>query len=149
MLTVFWDFRGILKIDFVDKGETLNGAYYSELLREVRRSRRKARGIPLWLLHDNAPIHTCRTATAAVEDCGFEVVSHPPYSPDLAPSDFALFKHLKRYLKGHQFSSADVLKEKVAKILESLPPDFFKNAFLELIRRWQKCVDARGSYIEK
>ena len=73
----------------------------------------------------------------------------PLYSPDLAPSDFALFKHLKKHLKGVHFHSVDVLKEKVLDILNSLPPNFYKNAFSELVARWRKCVDVLGSYIEK
>jgi [histone H3]-lysine36 N-dimethyltransferase SETMAR len=149
MLTVFWDSHGILKVDFLEKGATINSAYYVALLRDVRRSHRKPRGIPLWLLHDNAPIHTSHQTKAAVDDCGFELVSHPPYSPDLAPSDFALFKHLKNELKGHRFESTDVLKEKVLDVLNSLPSIFFKNAFSELVDRWRKCVDVHGSYIEK
>ena len=40
---------------------------------------------------DNAPAHMSVVAMAAVRDCGFEVVDHPSYSPDLAPSDYFLF----------------------------------------------------------
>lgn len=78
MLTVFWDSHGIIKIDFLEKGLTMNSEYYVELLRDVRKSRRKPRGIPLWLLQDNAPIHTSRATLTAVDDCGFQLVSHPP-----------------------------------------------------------------------
>ena len=37
--------------------------------------------------------------TAAAE-CGFEILPHPPYSPDMAPSDFYLFPNLKPHLRG-------------------------------------------------
>ena len=40
----------------------------------------------------------------------FEVLSHPPYSPELVPSDFHFFPHLKRYLKGTHFTSDDKVK---------------------------------------
>jgi len=83
------------------------------------------------------------------DECGFEMVQHPPYSPDLAPSDFALFRHLKQQLKGIHFDSPVEMKERVEEILNSLTPDFFKNAFVDLLRRWKKCVDAQGSYVEK
>jgi len=43
----------------------------------------------------------------------FEVLSHPPYSPDLAPSDFHFFPHLKRALKGTHFTSDDEVKQAV------------------------------------
>ena len=149
MMTVFWSRRGIIKVDFLDKKKTMNGAYYSELVTEVRKLRRKTSGIPLWLLHDNAPIHTCHVVNKQIEKTGFILMQHPPYSPDLAPSDFALFSRLKRALKGHQFESESEMKSAVMDFLQNLPADFFKNAFLELISRWQKCIDANGSYIEK
>ncbi len=149
MLTVFWDIRGVITIDFLDKRATMNSQYYCDLIRDVRKRRRKSPLIPLWLLHDNAPIHTSHLSTATTEDCGFQMVRHPPYSPDLAPSDFALFRHLKQHLKGQHFENATALKEKVEEIMNFLDPNFFKNAFVELLRRWKKCVDEKGSYIEK
>jgi histone-lysine N-methyltransferase SETMAR len=149
MLTVFWDIGGLLKIDFLDKGATINSKYYCDLLLDVRKRRRKAPNIPLWLLLDNAPIHTSHMATTTVQNCGFEKVSHPPYSPDLAPSDFALFRHLKHHLKGRHYQSTTELKERVEEILNSLEKDFFEKAFVELLRRWKKCVAKEGSYIEK
>ena len=49
---------------------------------------------------DNAPAHKSVVAMAAVHDCGFELVDHPPYSPDLAPSDYFLFLNVKKHLAG-------------------------------------------------
>jgi hypothetical protein len=40
-------------------------------------------------------------------DLHFEVLKHPAYSPDLAPSDYYLFPNLKKYLKGRQFFSIE------------------------------------------
>ena len=45
---------------------------------------------------DNAPAHKSVVAMAAVRDCGIEVVDHPPYSPELAPSDYSLFPNMKK-----------------------------------------------------
>ena len=33
---------------------------------------------------------------AAVYDCGFELVDHPPYPPDLAPSDYFMFSNMTK-----------------------------------------------------
>jgi histone-lysine N-methyltransferase SETMAR len=149
MLTVFWQRKGIIQVDFLGKGKTMNGAYYTNLLREARKSRRKAPRLPIWFLHDNAPIHTCNAAKATLDDCGFQVLLHPPYSPDLAPSDFALFKVLKKDLKGRHFESAAILKKAVEDFLAKLPKIFFEKAFDDLVHRWKKCVEQNGSYIEK
>jgi len=52
------------------------------------------------LLHDNTPSHSSRVAVASAKQCGFELLPHPSYSPDLAPSDFCLFPKLKENIRG-------------------------------------------------
>jgi transposase len=59
------------------------------------------------LLHDNAKLHTACTTIDALETLKFEVISHPPYSPVLGPSDLHFLPHLKRDLKGTHFTSDD------------------------------------------
>jgi len=56
------------------------------------------------LLHDNAPVHMSAKSQAAIRQCGFQQLNHPPYSPDLAPSDYFLFLSI---------SSSDEVKEAV------------------------------------
>jgi len=57
------------------------------------------------LLHqDDAPAHTSAVAVAAIRECGFELLSQPRYSPDLAPSDYTTcFDSLKDSLCGQSF----------------------------------------------
>jgi len=61
------------------------------------------------LLHGNAPAKMSRVAQAIVKDIEFEQLSHPPYSPDLTPSDFYLFRHLKQHLRRTRFFDDDDL----------------------------------------
>ena len=56
---------------------------------------------------DNAPVHKSVIAMAAIHDCGFKSIAHPPYSPDLAPSDFHQFPKLKTAISGTHFQSDD------------------------------------------
>jgi len=49
---------------------------------------------PLFL-HDKAPAHRSHVVQVAILEYGFEEMHHPPYSPDLAPSDYHLFPNLK------------------------------------------------------
>ena len=56
-------------------------------------------------MQDKAPAHTSKIAMAAVTKYRFEVLSHPPYSPDLAPSDFYLFPNLRTQQPGRNFGS--------------------------------------------
>lgn len=149
MLTVFWNCRGIVHMDFIGREQTINAAYYSEQLQLARRLIRKPRNQNLYLLHDNAPVHTAAVSQAAVAGCAFTELPHPPYSPDLAPSDYYLFRHLKGHLRGQRFADKDDLETAVRDFLTSRPANFFKEAFLELPRRWAKCVGNNGGYIEK
>ena len=43
------------------------------------------------LLGDNARPHVFKYARDTFDDIGFEMIEHPPYSPDLSPCDFGLF----------------------------------------------------------
>ena len=56
---------------------------------------------------DNAPAHKSVVAMVAVCDSGFDMVDHPPYSPDLAPSDYFLFPNMKKHLAGKQYQTDD------------------------------------------
>lgn len=51
--------------------------------------------------------HTSCETMAQTSDYGFELFPHPPYSPDLAPSDFYVFPNLKKHLGGQKFSSLE------------------------------------------
>ena len=55
------------------------------------------------LQQDNARVPTCKVAMDAVERNGYELIPHPAYSPDLAPSDFFLFLNLKKDIHGLHF----------------------------------------------
>ena len=88
------------------RGTTINGNYYADLLRSVRQSIKEKRrdkirrGI---LLHqDNVLVHTSQVSMDAAKEYGYELVPHPPYSPDLAPSDYHLFGNLKKHLRGRR-----------------------------------------------
>ena len=57
-------------------------------------------------MHDNAPAYRALATQKKLAYLGFQCLDHPPYSPDLAPSDYHLFPGLKKkQLKGRHFSS--------------------------------------------
>ena len=100
MASVFWDARGVIMVDYLSKGQTINSTYYCTLLRRLREEIKEKRPGLLRkkvLFHQhNARIHTSVESMAQIRDCGFELLPHPAYSPDLAPSDFHLFPNLKK-----------------------------------------------------
>lgn len=153
MCTIFWDTQGVILIDYLPHKTTMTSSYYAELLHRLRGAiKEKRRGmissIPL-LLQDNAPVHTGQVAMAALQECSFQILSHPPYSPDLAPSDYHLFPNLKKHLRGRRFSSDEDLKTSTEEWLSEQNTHFYSEGVEKLWERYQKCIDKRGDYIEK
>ena len=109
MATVFWDAKGIIMLDVLPKRSTITGVYYANLLDQLRTTiREKRRGKlskGVLLQQDNARVHTWKVAVDTAERNGYELIPHPAYSPDLAPSDFFLFPNLK---KGYPWTSFPV-----------------------------------------
>lgn len=153
MATIFWDCKGILLIDYLEKGKTVTGEYYANVLKQLREAiKEKRRGklaSKVLLLHDNAPAHGSRIGVAALAECGFEPIRHPPYSPDLAPSDYFLFQELKKKLRGTRFSTLEDLKVSVSEHFDSKSQDYFSGGLFKLVERCHKCIQAGGEYFEK
>ena len=109
MATVFWDAKCVIMLDFLPKRSTITGAYYANLLDQLRTAihekRRGKLSKGVLLQQDNARVHTCKVAMDGVERNRYEFIQHPAYSPDLAPSDFFLFPNLKKYIRGLHFRS--------------------------------------------
>ena len=74
---------------------------------------------------------------------------HPPYSPDLAPSDYHLFHTLKQPLRGHHFAALDEMKNAISKWTTETPRSFFDTGKRKLTAKWEKCVRLNGNYTEK
>ncbi|XP_067653385.1 fibronectin type 3 and ankyrin repeat domains protein 1-like [Haliotis asinina] len=99
------------------------------------------------LLHqDNAPVHTSRVAAAAVQECGYEILPHPPYSPDLAPSDYHLFPHLKKHLRGRRFQDDNELIAATEASFEDQNGAFYRHGTSDWQKRWNNCLDSQTSH---
>jgi histone-lysine N-methyltransferase SETMAR len=84
-----------------------------------------------------------------METLEYEVISHPPYCPDLAPSDFRFFPQLKRYFKGNYFTSDDEVKHAVRLWIKERTPEFFIAGMRKLVLCWEKFIERQGNYVEK
>ena len=65
---------------------------------------------------------------------GIKTAPHPPYSPDLAPCDFWLF----RKLRDCRYEAIDEMKEAVTKVTEPLTQEDLHWAFQKLLERYNK-----------
>jgi len=107
LASIFWDQDGILLTDYLPKGQTINAEYYSSLLvqlKDILKEKRRGnitKGV--LFLHDNAPAHRALATQKKLAYLGFQCLDHPPYSPDLAPSDYHLFPGLKKTTESSPF----------------------------------------------
>lgn len=149
----FFYIKGIVHIDWVPEGQTMNQHYYISVLanlREwVRRKRNDLWRKKSWILHqDNAPAQSALSVKTFLAKRNIPILDHPPYSPDLAPSDFFLFPKVKSALKGTRFETFKAVKEKATEVMNGLPENDLQHCYEQWKIRMERCRDRGGEYIE-
>ncbi|KOX75171.1 Histone-lysine N-methyltransferase SETMAR [Melipona quadrifasciata] len=91
---------------------------------------------------DNARPHVALAVRQKLLQFDWDVLPHPPYSPDLAPSDYYLFFSLKNSLRGESFKSISEIKTHLDEYKQ-----FWKEGIMRLPERWKKVIEQNGSYI--
>ena len=96
MLSIWWDYKGVVYFELLPSNRMINSDIYclqlmklEETIKEKRPELANRKGIVFH--HDNARPHTSLATRTKLLELGWEVMSHPSYSPDLAPSDYQLF----------------------------------------------------------
>jgi hypothetical protein len=77
------------------------------------------------LQHDNVRPHTAHSTVATIQNLSFKCLPHPPYLPDLAPSDFHVFGLLKEVMGFKSLRSDEEVQHVVHEWLRFQPKDFF------------------------
>nr|ABQ88321.1 transposase [synthetic construct] len=153
MVTVWWSAAGVIHYSFLNPGETITSEKYCQQIDEMHRKLQRLqpalvnRKGPI-LLHDNARPHVAQPTLQKLNELGYEVLPHPPYSPDLSPTDYHFFKHLDNFLQGKRFHNQQDAENAFQEFVESRSTDFYATGINKLISRWQKCVDCNGSYFD-
>lgn len=154
MLCVWWDQRGIVYYELLEPGQTVNTERYRQQMINLNHALLEKR--PEWdknrskviLLHDNAPAHKANPVKTAINALGWEMLPHPAYSPDLAPSDYHLFASMGHALKDQHFKTSEDVENWLTEWFASKDEQFFKNGIHKLPERWSKCVESEGNYFE-
>ena len=98
---------------------------------------------------DNIPAHQSVLAMVKLRDLHYELLEHPPYSPDLAPSDFYFFLKLKLFFPGQRFSSNQEAIAAVERYFADLTKNHYRDRIIALEHRWNKCFNLNGHYVKK
>ena len=75
----------------------------------------------------------------------FELLPHPPYSPDLTPSEYWLLANLKKMLQGKRFSSNEEVIAETEAYFESKDESLYKKGIENLEKRWNECISLEGN----
>jgi transposase len=152
MLTIVRNPRGFHLIEPLEKGRKFNAGYsIAEILESLSewRSIEAAGNERKLLVHaNNARPHTAKLLTQYFNENRMKSAPHPPYFPDLAPSGFHLFWHVKRYLAGISFEDADQLLAVVEGVLEGIEKMTLQAVLLEWIDRLKKSIATNGEYTQ-
>ena len=132
-------------IDYLQKGKTINGEYYANLLRQLQKAIKSKQPAKLTkgviFHHGNAPAQKSVVALSTVHACGYELINHPPYSPNLAPSNYFLFPNVKKHVAGNRYqTNCDVISA-VEDFFEGQVENFYTTGIQALHHRWKKCMD--------
>ena len=153
MVTVWWSSAGVIHHSFLPNGVSITADVYCEELNTMMEKLAHLqpalvnRSSPL-LLHDNARPHTAQQTVSKLQELGLEALRHPPYSPDLAPTDYYFFQNLDNFLAGKKFNTREAVQNAFEEFVASRPADFFKKGINKLPLRWQRCIDCMGDYFD-
>jgi histone-lysine N-methyltransferase SETMAR len=132
------------------EGEVRSVIKFLNALQKLRRViQNKGRGmlsVGIVFQHDNARPHTVRRTASLLQEFSWEVFNHPPYRPDLAPSDFHLFLHFKKF---HQrFENDREAEMVVTQWFQSQAADFHDTGIQKLVPRYDKCINCNKYFHE-
>jgi histone-lysine N-methyltransferase SETMAR len=136
MLTVMWGVKGFHVVDLMTSQDQFNSQYFVEhgmvpLVQEIFPHRRNRRGLRLHLQLDNCRVHFSKVVEQFLEANDVLRILHPPYSPDLAPSDFCLFGRIKTALADAKFDEPEQLLNTITEFLNTISVEELRAIFDE------------------
>lgn len=154
LLCIWWDQQGVVYYELLKPNETVTADVYRRQLNKlndqllqkrpaIASNRRK-----VILLHDNARPHVARVVKDTLLQLEWEVLPHPAYSPDIAPSDYHLFRSMQNGLVGTRFRNAEEVRKWIDDWIAAKPTSFFRHGIAMLPERWEKVVENDGKYFD-
>jgi histone-lysine N-methyltransferase SETMAR len=151
LFCIFFKSNSPVLVHAVGKGKTIDHQYYIEnclkpVVKEIWKQRKSSGTNGVKLLHDNARPHVHSDVIDYLTKEGINIMSHPPYSSDLAPCDYWLNDYIKRHLTDQ--TNEKSLARAITKIVKKIPKEEFKKTFDKLLERMEVCINNHGDYFE-
>jgi hypothetical protein len=140
MFPVLWNPLGLHVVDKLRTGAKMESDYFTTnilglLEQKVFPTGRNPQAKRLTIHLDNCSMHTSRTTEEYIRQHNIIRVQHPPYSPDLASSDFCLFPTIKEKLKDIQKADEEDLFSRMQEMLNSISRKVLDKVFGTWINR--------------
>ncbi|GFV45018.1 histone-lysine N-methyltransferase SETMAR [Trichonephila clavipes] len=143
LLCLWWDRKGLVYYELLKQRKPIHADLYCNQLdklntaiKEKRPALASRKGIAFH--YDNARKHTAMVTQQKLNALGWEVLDHPPYSPDIAPSDYYLFRSLQNCLMGKNSSFLKVFLSQLLTILTSRMRTSTKQEFTSYLKDGNK-----------
>ena len=124
-------------------------ALLDQLSVEIKKKRPHMKMKKVLLHEDNAPCHKSMKTMVKLNELSFELLPHPAYFPDLAPSDYWLFADLKRMLQGKRLGSNKKVNAEAEAYYERKNELFYKKGIEKLEKRWNECITRERNYVDE
>ena len=152
MLCIWWDWKGVLYDELLPENQTINSNEYCSQLDQLKAALDEKRpelvNRKRIIFHqDNTRLHVSLMTRQKLLQLGWEVLIHLPYSPDIAPLDFHLFRSLQNSLNGKNVNSVEDCKRHLKQFFARKDKKFWENGIMKLPGKWQNVVEQKGEYI--
>ena len=152
MLCIWWDWKGVLYCELLPENQMINSNKYCSQLDQLKAALDEkhpelAKRKRIILHQENARSHVFFMTRQKLLQLGWEVLIHLPYSPDIAPSDFHLFRSLQNFLNGKNFNSLEDCKRDLKQFFAQKDKKFWEDGIMKLPEKWQKVVEQKGEYV--
>ncbi|KMQ92519.1 transposase [Lasius niger] len=154
LLCIWWDQEGVLYYELLRPNETVTSDRYQQQLCRLSDELMQKRPCIAYnrrkviLLHDNARPHVAKSVKQTLLELEWEVLPHPAYSPDLAPSDYHLFQSMQHAFTDTHFSSYEEVQKWVDEWIASKDIAFYRHGIALLPERWEKVVENERNYFD-
>ena len=153
MVTVWWSATLLTHYSFLNPGETITSEKYAQQINEMHQKLQHMqpalinRKGPI-LLQDNIWPYIVQPMLQKLNELGYEVLPHLPYSPDLWPTDYHFFQDLYNFLQRRRFHKQQEAEYVFQELVKSQSMDFYATGINKLIPHWQKMCWLNDSYFD-
>ena len=149
----WWSALSLIQHSFLNPGETVTSKKYAQQIDEIHW---KIQCLQPALVnrmdpnfHEKTQQYVPQGTLQKLNELGYEVLPHLPYSLDLLPTGYHFVKHLDKFLQGKHFHNRHETEKCFPRVPRILKHNFYATGINKPISRWQQCVDFSSSYFSE